>query len=190
MWAATTARGGGCPAPRRPASRRPRACLLAGLKDRQQRRRQSLAQSVAPHAQSDQRGHVDVVAAGVHRLARGAELRPGPLAQWQPVELGPGPRPAPRPPAGPISARRPVPANAPGSTGSSAEIASAVRSSWCASSGSPCRRWRSSTAPASSRSSAASSACVTSVDTGIADAAPPRDSAPAVAANSARLTLR
>ncbi len=61
--------------------------LLARLEDREQRRRQLLAERRGGPHQRDQRRHVDVVAACVHRLSSGAEVRSRRLSQRQPVEL-------------------------------------------------------------------------------------------------------
>ena len=75
------------------------------------------------------------------------------------------------PESGPIRAIRPVPATVVHATGSASATIAAVRSSWWASSGCSCRRWRSCTAAASSESISSSSlASSGSVDRGIAPA--------------------
>ena len=62
--------------------------LLAGLEDRQQRRRKLVGERMRRSRQRDQCCHVNVVPAGVHHVVVRAEGRAGALLQRQAVQLG------------------------------------------------------------------------------------------------------
>jgi len=62
--------------------------LLAWLKHRQQRHRERVAEHMRRARKRDQRRHVHVVSARVHRVAAGAEGRVRALADRQAVQLG------------------------------------------------------------------------------------------------------
>ena len=150
--AATIAAGASAASGSRSCSRAGGVGLLARLEHREQRRGQLLPERVRRAGQRDERGHVDVVAAGVHRLRSGigAERNARALGDRQPVELrAHGHGGALR---GADAGDQPRARDCSHATGSSAATAAEVSCSACASSGWACNRWRSSTARGSSRS--------------------------------------